>query len=275
MKFSKWQIFGAFVLGLAFLPRLCVAGIPSGLVQINVTGLTNHVWDLSAIDELQHLSFGISEESTDISFDAPSIQTGAGKLTGAGTTQLDVDSPIFVGMINAVYKVSGTITSAKGVARFTFTGSASGPTLIGGQTRTLTGTLAVKGTIDSTLQAASGVYTSTGAASGYRSIRESGPLNLTWNDVISSMGNGTWSLEMQLTNDGVKIIGGTAIVTLSSGAELDFTVKGTYKSKTDTSLLILLSVRSSKGSSLKVSLTGSTITSILGKVSGQAVKWKP
>ena len=80
---------------------------------------------------------------------------------------------------------------------------------------------------------------------------------------------------MQLTNDGVKKIEGTARVTLSSGAEFEFVVKGAYKSKTDTSLLILSATTLSKGSSLKVNLTGSTITSIQGKVSGQAVKWKP
>ncbi len=54
MKFNRWQIVGTFVLGLAILPQLAAAGIPSGSMQINVTGPTNHIWDVSSIDELQY-----------------------------------------------------------------------------------------------------------------------------------------------------------------------------------------------------------------------------
>ena len=277
MKFNRWQIVGTFILGLTFLPRLVTAGIPSGSLQMNVTGPTNHIWDASSIPELQHVDFEISDENTEISFAAPFVQTGAGKLVGTGLTQLEVDSPtVFVGTItDAVYKASGSVTSSKGVARLTFAGTAKGPADVAGKIRVLTGTLGVKVAIDSLLESASGVYTSSGAASGYGSIKEVGTLDFNWTDVVNSMGNGSWSLEMQLTNDGVKKIGGTATVTLSSGAQFDFTVKGAYKSKTDTSLLVLSGSGSSKGSSLKVNLTGSTISALQGKVSGQAIKWKP
>lgn len=276
MKFIHRQIFTAFVLGLAFLPRLCVAAIPAGALQIEVTDPTNHIWDASSIDELQHLDFGVESESIDISYAAPFTQTGAGKLVGEGLTDLEIAAPIFVGTINdAAYKVSGTVTSSKGVARVTFTGMAKGPALIEGKARVLAGTLAVKVTIDSILESSSGVYLSTGSASGYGSAKEAGSLDFSWLDVIGSMGDGSWSLEMALTNDGVKKIGGTARVTLSSGATLDFTVKGAYKSKTDTSVLVLSAADASgKGSALKVSLTGSTITAIQGKVTGQVIKWK-
>lgn len=276
MKFNKWQIVVVFILGLAFLTRPATAGIPSGMLQINVTGPTNHIWDASSIAELQHLDFEISDENTEISFPAPFVQTGAGKLVGTGLTQLEVASPIFIGTItDAVYKASGSVTSSKGIARLTFAGSAKGPAEFAGKIRVLTGTLAVKVAIDSLLESAAGVYTSTGAASGYGSIKETGTLDFTWTDVLNSMGNGAWSLEMQLTNDGVKKIGGTARVTLSSGAQFDFTVKGAYKPKTDTSLLVLTGFAGSKGSSLKINLTGSTISALQGKVSGQAIKWKP
>ena len=277
MKLNNRQMFSAFILGLTLLPRLCIAAIPAGALQINVTDPTNHIWDASSIDELQHLNFGISSESTEISFAAPFIQTGGGKLVGAGLTDLEIDSPIFIGTINnAVYKASGTVTSSKGIARVTFTGSAKGPAVIEGKARALTGTLAVKASINSVLETTSGVYLSTGAASGYGTIKETGPLDFSWADVVDSMGDGSWSLEMVLTNDGVKKIGGSATVTLSSGAEFNFAVKGAYKLKTDTSVLVLsASDASSKGSSLKVSLTGSTITAVQGKVTGQAIKWKP
>jgi hypothetical protein len=276
MKFNKWHVVGTFVFALVFLPCVATAAMPSGSLQINVTGPTNHIWDASSIHELQHLDFEISDQNTEISFAAPFVQTGAGKLVGTGLTQLEVDSPVFVGTItDAVYKASGSVTSSKGIARLTFSGTAKGPAEAAGKTRILTGTLAVKVTINSLLESASGVYTSAGAASGYGSIKEVGTLDFNWTDVVNSMGNGSWSLSMQLTNDLVKKIGGTATVTLSSGAQYDFTVKGAYKLKTDTSLLVLSATSSSKGSSLKVNLTGSTISALQGKVSGQAIKWKP
>jgi len=276
MKFNRWQFVGIFILGLAFLPRLATAGIPFGPLQFNVTGPTNHIWDASSIPELQQLDFEISDENTEISFAAPFVQTGAGKLAGIGLTQLEVDSPVFVGTItDAVYKATGSVTSSRGVARLTFTGLAKGLAEVAGKTRVLTGKLAVKVAIDSLLETASGAYTSSGAASGYGSIKEVGTLDFTWTDVVNSMGNGSWSLEMQLTNDGVKKIGGTARVTLSSGAHFDLTIKGAYKSKTDTSVLVLTGFAESKGSVLKVNLTGSTISALQGKVSGQAIKWKP
>ena len=275
MKLSNWQILGTFVLGLAFLPRLCSAGIPSGPLQIDVTDATNHIWDVSRIDELQHPAFEFSDDNVEIGFAAPFIQTGAGKLIGAGATQLEVNADIFAGTVAAVYKASGSITSVRGVARIAFAGSAKGLPIIDGKARVLTGTLAVKFAIDSPQQFASGVYKATGTASGYGSIKEVGLLDITWNDVVNSMGDGSWSLQMQLTNDGVKKIGGMARVTLSSGGAFDFLVKGVYKSKTDTSVLVLSPSISGKGSILKVNLTGSTITSIQGKVSGQAVRWTP
>jgi hypothetical protein len=186
---------------------------------------------------------------------------------------MQIDSSIFAGTIDAAYKANGSITSVGGVARLKFSSTAKGLAPVNGKTRLLAGTFSASATVDSVLQIAFGSYTSTGTASGYGSVRETGPLQITWNDVIASMGNGDWTLEMVVTNDAVKKIGGTAIVTLSSGAEFGFVIKGSYKSTTDTSLLILIADAESKGSSLKITLTGSTITSIQGKVSGQAVRW--
>ncbi len=183
------------------------------------------------------LEFEISEEDTEISFAAPFTQTGAGKLIGTIPRWMWIRRYLS-GQYQTPYGASGSVTSSKGVARLTFTGTARGLAEIEGKTRVLTGKLAVKVAIDSSLETATGVYTSSGAASGYGSIKEVGTLDFTWTDVVNSMGNGTWSLEMQLTNDGVKKIGGTARVTLSSGAQFDFTVKGAYKSKTDTSVLV-------------------------------------
>lgn len=275
MKLQHRLLLTAAALALSCFTHPALAALPSGTLQVNVTDVTNLLWDVSSIGELQDLDFDISDEGTEISFAAPFVQTGAGKLVGFGVTQMEVTSPVFVGHIdNAAYKVSGSITSAKGVARLTFTGIAKGLAEANGRIGMLTGSLAAKVTIDANQQAVSGTYTAMGSATGVGSIKETGSADITWTDAVNAMGDGSWTLAMDLTNDAVKKIGGTARVTLSSGAFLDFTVKGTYKSTTDTSILILAATPESKGSTLKVTLTGSTISSIQGKVTGQTIKRK-
>src|SRR5262245_53416290 len=125
MMFRTWSTVAAFL--VLSLPQLAHAGIPSGPLQIQVTDPTNHLWDATSIPDLQNLELEISDENADIEFAAPFTQTGTGKLTGTGLTQMDVSSPIFVGTVtDAVYKATGALTSSKGVARLRFTGTAKG-----------------------------------------------------------------------------------------------------------------------------------------------------
>ncbi len=76
---------------------------------------------------------------------------------------------------------------------------------------------------------------------------------------------------MSLTNDTIKKVGGTASVELSSGRRLGFTVKGVYTAKTDRTALVFAPDLESKGSVLKVTLTGSNAL-VQGKLIGQAIK---
>lgn len=274
MKHYRIHLGAALGLILTLHQTVGIAAIPAGLVQLDVTDATNHIWDASSIDELQTLTFDISEESTDISFAAPFIQTGAGKLVGAGSTEMQVAAPIFVGTVDSTYKVTGSVTGKGGTSKIAFTGTAKGPAEIGGKTRTVASAFTAKVTVDSPGEFTSGVYVSAASASGYGGIKEVGPIDFAWVDVVAAMGSGAWNLSLQLTNDTVKKVGGSALVTLSSGAELDLAVKGVYKSKTDATTLVLSGSGESKGSALKVNMVDSTIVSIQGKVSGQMIKWK-
>ena len=95
----------------------------------------------------------------------------------------------------------------------------------------------------------------------------------TWADVAPDLGNGSWVLSMTLGNDGSKGVAGTATVTLNggSGASFTFVAKGVYNATTDASKLVLSPTAGSKGSALKILMTGNSISAIKGKVSGQSI----
>lgn len=268
----------SLLLSLLALPLAGHAAIPAGAIQATVNDATNRLWDLSTISVLQNpdLSF---DDGTTVSFAAPFDQTGAGKLIGLGATDMAVSaSGVFDGNVTAGYKVTGGITSAKGIAKVTYAATAKGPAIANGRPTVIAASVAVKLVIDAPNEIAAGVYAQAGAAAGFGSIKEAGALSFPWtgpDSVVGSMGTGQWTLSMNLNNDGLKKIGGDAQVTLSSGATIDFVVKGAYKSANDSSILVLAATPAFKGSSLKVTLSGSTVTGISGKVSGQTIKWVP
>ena len=264
-----------FGISLSALLSPVSGAIPSGDVNVGVASPANRVWDVSSIPNLQSLDYTIynsgDQTETEIMFDAPFVQNGAGKLVGTGPTHVEVTSSSVNASFDGVYKVSGSITSARGIARMSYKATGRGNTFIEGRTRTLATTTSISAKLDNTAQTVSGVQTATGAASGLGGIKGREPLDTTWDEIVAAMGDGSWSLAMTLQNDGVKKISGTAEVTLSSGAQLTFNVKGTYNAKTDKSLLVLVPDTDSKGSSLRINLMGSVITAIKGKLSGQAV----
>ena len=68
------------------------------------------------------------------------------------------------------------------------------------------------------------------------------------------------------------LITGSGVVTLNSGQTFHYNVKGHFKSQNDTSVLVLTGAdAATKGSVLKVNMSGNTITAIKGKISGQSV----
>jgi hypothetical protein len=212
------------------------------------------------------------DEDTIVAFEAPFSQNGSGKLVGAGATDIEVASPILTGSVAGEYVTRGKVSSAKGIARLTFSSSVKGSTIILGQVRTVSSSFVVKAALDSLTQTTTGSYAATATAAGYGTLKDSGPVDFAWDDVVAAMGEGAWTLHMNLTNDMVKRVGGTATVVISGGRTLGFTGKGTYNVKTDSTLLILTADADSKGSSLKVRLSGSGSAVLQGKLTGQTIK---
>lgn len=261
------------LLALALLGLPARAAMLSGSYTIQVSDSTNHIWDITPIMELQSpdLEFP-DDEGTTVSWDAPFTQNGAGKLVGDGETVMDVFADIFDGTVTGLYKARGNVNSAKGIARLSLVSSAAGPAVIEERTRVLAASANVKLSIDSVQELITGFYTAKASASGYGSITDKGEIEFPWEDFTAAVGDGTWRLDLNLSNDGIKKMMGTAVVTLSTGQTLSFTVKGTYNATKDSTLLILVADESSKGSSLRVAVDTAGGAVLKGKLTGQQVK---
>lgn len=271
-QISKFY-FASITTGVALAAQICNADIPFGNSSVQVDDPLNPVWNFATITPLQTPYYSIenSDGDTDISFQAQFTHTPTGKLTGSGSTHVVVSGPFINGDFDGVYTVKGTVTGSRGITRLNYSASASGRTQIDGRASTLKTTFTVKGTMDNVNQSLTGTQTAAGAASGFGGSKSQRSLDVSWGEIMSFLGAGSWSLDLLLQNDGLKKLTGDATVHMSDGSELGFVVKGVYKSATDTSVLVLSATPDSKGSSLKVTMLGNAITSIKGKLAGQMV----
>lgn len=250
---------------------LSAAGLPSGNLQVQVSDPTNHVWDVTTIAELQSPEIEMSDNDVLISFSAPFTQSGAGKLSGAGPTEIAVESPIFTGPVEGRYVANGGVTGAKGIAKLMLVTAAKGPAMIQGKAQTIVTTVGLKMTLNSLTESATGVYLATALATGHGVAKDAGPITFPWADATTAMGSGGWTLDLALTNDAIKKVGGTATVSLSTGRTLGFSAKGTYNPKNGSTVLVLAGDVPSKGSSLRVTLTSTNTVLLKGKLTGQTI----
>jgi len=258
--------------GLTFETQPSEAAIPVGSFSSTVTNLASGIWDVSKVTQLQNLDAGVSKLNADIHFSVIFTQNGAGKLAGQGITSVIVNSADFSGTLpSATYKVVGTVSSKDGHARLNFVASASTLAMINGRDRVVKATAARVVMLDSATRTLTGTYRNSASASGLGSGTQVGAISYAWADVQSALGDGSWKLALILADAGNNKIGGTATVTLNSGSQWSFAVKGVYNPKTDTTKLVLIPTTESKGSSLKVEMTGASVTGIRGKISGQSV----
>jgi len=252
------------------------AQAPSGNISTNITDPTNALWDLTQISELKHVSldFNDSSGSLQIDYNVDYLQDGGGKLAGTGNTtvSLSVDGtpqPDF----SATYVVKGAVTSVKGVGRLSLTRSASGTAFLEGANRTASVSDKMSTVINPvTRQIVSGTFSRKASASGLGGKSDSGTISPQ--PLPGDLGDGSWTLSMDLLPDsGNKYMGSsnTATVTLMTGMVYHFTIVGSFNATTQISKLVLKGVNEAQGSSLKVTLLGNQVTSILGKVSGQAI----
>lgn len=249
-----------------------LAAPPSGIFSTHIANPTNAVWDMTAVTDLHNISLDFQDQDQfQIQFDVDFVQTGTGKLQGAGNTvvslvQNDIPQPDFT----AAYAVKGTLKSTKGVARLNLVISAKGVAQIEGATRNVVTSEKANLVIDSVqAEIVSGNFAQKASASGLGSISDSGPVDPQ--PLPAELGDGSWTLSMEITPDAKNKYSGTASVTLSTGKVYSYDVIGKYSSKQDRTLLVLKGTGDAKGSSLKITMSGDDITAIQGKISGQAV----
>ena len=140
-----------------------------------------------------------------------------------------------------------------------------------GATRKVTAKKSTKLTFDNVAGTASGTDKNSASASGLGSISGRDTFSQSLSDIFP--GNGSWTLALfNLNTDSRNKITGSAVVTLNSGETFEYGVRGVYKSKTDTSKLVLSAFNpGTKGSTLVVGMNGNAVATIKGKISGQMV----
>ena len=260
---------------LAFAPVSSRGAIPTGPLSYTITDAANCLWDASTVSELKDINASVSRISADINFYVDFTQNGSGKLSGFGLTDVRVASPDISGTLtNAGYRVYGSVSSKNGVTRLQFTAVASTTAFFEGHRARLTATAIRTATVASGYLM-TGTYKNRAALSPGGSATASGPLPFTWSDIAPEVGDGSWVLNLDIHNDGAKALTGNASVRLKSGAHYEFYLKGNYNPKTDASRITLSPQPSSKGSTLKLGMVGSNISSLRGRISGQTVNWIP
>jgi hypothetical protein len=260
---------------------------PSNLSVTNIvlpSSLTNLVFDfttltnpLQAVDiEIHKVSDGQTNLELEVTYSAPSSQDGRGKITGTGTTTAEID-PQDSGPVDfdGPYTSKGSVTGSKGVTHLTFSTKVSGTASLEGKDRSVSASMSLSAKFDSVNDVLSYTQVSHASASGLGSLSESRKrsMPLSSSDVPEELGDGGWTLVLNLGAANGNKLSGTASVTLDSGAVYNYNFTGTFSPHTQVSKLNLKGVDSAKGSTLQVVLDGSNaVTRITGRVAGQTVK---
>jgi hypothetical protein len=264
---------------------------PSGDFANNVSGATNAVWDIPAIQGIRNVFYQVLnahlQPAATVSYQANIGQEGGGNLFGAGHSFIQVrystngsnfiSAPGFL----ARYGTAGKITSSRGISRGFIMQTVLGPAFLTSTNRQVV--VITTDRNDFIFNNVSNTFlvklTDTFSAAGigsFKSRSTNGPSSLRG----LGAGNGTWMLKMTLKTDARKRVTGTAVVVLNSGRRFDFKVTGVFKSTTGQSRLVLsgrnvistnAAPRLSGGSSLQVIMTQDSVTGIKGKLSGQLV----
>lgn len=250
---------------------------PSGSFTNKITGPTNAVWDFGSLITNVDISISTSDAQVELSFAATVQQTGAGKLSGSGTgVTVNLSDGSSTTQFAGSVKSTGSVTSTGPGAHVMLTTSVTGSAILPGDTvaRKVSARLQVNGVIDNTNRTISGQSTSQASAAGKGSISETdnfGPTSVNAIPGIAPLGDGSWTLTMNVATAANKI-SGAAQVTLNSGQVLNYSIKGSFKSTTGLSKLVLAgSDLASKGSTLQVMMNGNTVKSISGRIVGQNV----
>ncbi len=265
------------MVGLSALTlQTCSAQAPTGSITNLIVGTSNVLWDLSLVQQLQHIDLEIESIShgntnqVEILFDDPFTQDAKGKLAGTGTTSVDIDGGSSSGLS---YLTTGLLSGTKGVARLAFSGKVTGLAFVGGLFRNVSASGNYQVKLDANTGQMSGRVSQKASASGLGGI--SGTRTFT-NPIPSELGDGSWTLVLNFAAPGINTnrLSGTATVTLQTGLTYPYAFTGTYNPRTGKSKLNLKGQDTGLGSSLQVTLQGTDISQIIGRVGGQSVNLK-
>ena len=244
------------VAGLAGQPAL------SGPVGFSFTYLNVPVYDLSGSYQFNHPATIAGGTTVNLSLGCSLTQDAAGRLQGAGVTNVQVGN----NFLPAQYSVSGTVmggggntTSASFSARWTVQNSTAG-----GKTSTIS--------IQYTLQVSQGSLHGTARGQASLAGLGNGTINAPVSGVPLPMGaDGSWNVAMNLQPPG-----GTGSITLPNGRSIQANPAVTYSASAGLERVTLTGAGTNRTTTLTISFFPATkvLDGLSGKVLGQTVTVK-
>lgn len=269
----SWVVLGAL---LSFVSWASAQGGPAGNYEAKVQSPGSYIWDLARLPNLTtDYSMEIDSDDSSVELHFPrNVQiAGSGKISGTGShtvqMRLDDDEGLTELDFPGTYKTTGVITSSRGVSKVNIATTVTGTAVLDGASRRLSATENITATVYNTNKTVSGTAKTKASASGLGSINSTD----SWaNEPMEDVVDGSWTLRLLNLVTAKNKVTGTADVTLHTSSVHQFTVKGTYNPRTGTSRLMVTGLGAAKGASVTVTIgPGNTITSIKGKMFGQAV----
>ncbi len=248
-----------------------MAEAPTNDVRFVYRDLRVPVWDLSTGDN----SYVFKQEIQTVDGVLPLVlglavyQDGKGKLTGEGTTFLQVGDEV----LGASYELSGRVYRSKDAAEAAITVRLSGNGTLAGVNTAFSGKLSYKLTVDETRRLLAGTVT------GNVKFNElgGGKVKSDTSSPLDPKTTGAWEILLDTVPFGKLSGSGTITVAsaLTDGRIMDGTAKGSYNTSKDFSKVKFTGTGPAKGSSLNVNFSTtagvSTLNEAKGTVLGQKI----
>jgi hypothetical protein len=248
--------------------QVASAGVASGLYTLNYDASSGALWDISG---------SYSEDTGEVTLDYTIAEDPTGKFTGSGMFGIDESYSDASLSLSSTMNLIGTIKTSGSVTRVALTASGAGAGEVyvygyGYYDITFSYSLKENCEVDPFGQLV-------GTISGKMKVtlpalRKSRSVSIPTTDfavALPASATGAWSLTLNLVPNGTQYTG-TASLQTSTSTTTDFTVTGSYSSKTDGSKLTL------KGPGGSMSVAGSAngvdflVQAMKGKVFGQTLK---
>lgn len=214
------------------------------------------IWDLSGTYD--DYSLGIN-----ISYDM--VQDAQGKITGYGEAS-GTSQGVY---IETTFDITGSVTQKNGVGIVKLLIKFQGTAEYQGEVYRFTATEKVTAEIDPLAQTITGEVKVKVSMKGYGSYSDSADFEA---DLPPDM-DGSAAFTFEVTADGKKLVG-TGELVLSNGETYQFSVKGTFKAKTNVSSFKFTGIDSAKKSKLNMQVDEDDghIIKLSGKILGQKLK---